>query len=126
MAKIILIAILILGLSACVTNPQNAAERTNLTHGAVKSQIKKGKTSQMEVIKLLGSPNITSKNKNGLEVWTYSKTASSNKSSTAAGGFLFFGASKAVDTNSVSTFDLIITFNNNDVVEDYAIVSSKF
>jgi hypothetical protein len=34
--------------------------------------------------------------------------------------------SQAVDTQSVSTFDLIITFDQNDVVEDYSIVTSKF
>lgn len=123
----------------CVSsNGQSAAEKTNLTYGAVKSQIKKGETNQQEVIQLLGSPNITTKNKQGDEVWTYSKTASKSESAKSSGsmGILGVGAavigaggvsgSKAVDTNSVSTFDLIITFDQNDVVKDYSIVTSKF
>lgn len=138
MSKIVVMAILCLGMTACMTNTQQAAEKTNLTYGAVKSQIKKGETNQMEVIKLLGSPNITTKNKKGQEVWTYSKTAAKSERSKVSGGGGILGigsailggasvsGSKAVDTNSVSTFDLIITFDKNDVVDDYSIVTSKF
>jgi len=117
---------LILSMTACVSGGSQPGDKTNLTFGAVKQNIVKGQTSQTEVIQLLGSPNITSKNKNGQEVWTYSRTGSTSEQSSTAGGFIFIGGSKAVDTTSVSTFDLIITFNDGDVVEDYSIVTSKF
>ena len=130
MIKVIFVALATLSLAGCVSSGSGAADKTNLTHGAVKSQIVKGKTTQMEVIKLLGSPNITSKNRKGQEVWNYSKTASESKQAKQS-GFAFLGVlgasgSKAIDTNSVSTFDLIITFTKNDIVEDYSIVTSKF
>ncbi len=120
----------------CASEPKHQA--TKLTHGAVKSQIVKGETTQPEVISLLGSPNITSKNRAGQEVWTYSKTGSRNEKSKVGGGLGVLGGigqvlgmgglsgSKAVDVNSVSTFDLMITFTENDIVEDYSIVTSKF
>lgn len=132
--KLILALALVLGLSACVTGANQPGDRTNLTFGAVKSKIKKGQTTQVEVVQLLGSPNITSKNKAGQEVWTYSRTGTTNEKASASGGLLGgagaliggIGGSKAVDTTSVSTFDLIITFTNNDIVDDYSVVTSKF
>lgn len=139
MIKFIVAIILGLGLTACVSSPDSAGSNTNLTFGAVKSQIVKGQTTQPEVIRLLGSPNLTSKNRAGQEVWTYSKTASASESKKVGGGLGIFGmlgsaamggagvsGSKAVDTTSVSTFDLIITFTGNDIVEDYSVVTSKF
>lgn len=132
--KLIASLALILSLGACVTGSNQPGDKTNLTFGAVKSQIKKGETTQVEIVKLLGSPNITSKNKKGQEVWTYSRTGTTNEKASASGGILFgasgllggAGGSKAVDTTSVSTFDLIITFNDNDIVDDYSVVTSKF
>jgi len=131
----ILIAIaLTLSLGACVTGANQPGDKTNLTYGAVKSQIKRGETNQVEIIQLLGSPNITSKNRKGQEVWTYSRTGTTNEKASASGGILGgagaliggVGGSKAVDTTSVSTFDLIVTFDENDIVDDYSIVTSKF
>ncbi len=50
-----------------------------LTLGTVQSKIKKG-MNQTEVLEVLGSPNIVTKNKNGNEVWTYDKVGSSQSS----------------------------------------------
>ena len=131
MRRKIVTILLLMGLAVCATSNNKKDDKTNLTFGAVKSQIVKGATTQSEVIRLLGSPNLTSKNKNNQEVWTYSKTASSSEGSrvtNSAGIFGLLGTanSKAVNTTSVSTFDLIITFTNNDIVDDYSIVTSKF
>ena len=48
-----------------------------LTLGTVQSKIKKG-MNQTEVLEVLGSPNIVTKNKSGNEVWTYEKLAAVN------------------------------------------------
>ena len=51
-----------------------------LTLGKVQSQIKKG-MNQTEVLEVLGSPNIVTKNSSGNEVWTYDKIGTSQSSS---------------------------------------------
>ena len=124
--KFLIIFAIILSVTACVSSGNQPGDRTNLTFAAVKKNIIRGQTSQTEIIQLLGSPNITSKNKKGQEVWTYSKTGSASERSAVSGGFIFIGGGKAVDTTSVSTFDLIITFDDGDMVEDYSVVTSKF
>ena len=47
-------------------------KKDNLSLGKVQSQIKKG-MNQTEVLEVLGSPNIVTKNSNGDEVWTYDR-----------------------------------------------------
>lgn len=121
---------LIAGCMQNTTEAPVAPQKSNLTYGTVKSQIVKGQTTQTEVITLLGSPNMVSKTKGGDEVWTYSKqsTDSSAESSAYGVGLILAGFSggKSNRSSSVSTFDLIITFDNNDVVKDYSVVSSQF
>lgn len=127
---------LAIALSSCQSKPKMDT-KTNLTFGAVKSRIVKGQTTQSEIISLLGSPNITSKNREGNEVWTYAKQSSRQEDTkaTMGGGLLgtgailgglFGGASKAVSTTSVNTFDLIIIFDQSDIVKDYSVIASKF
>lgn len=41
--------------------------------GIVKSKIEKGVSSQNEILKILGAPNIVTKNKSNNEVWNYNK-----------------------------------------------------
>lgn len=109
---------------SCVTSPPT--QKSNLTYATVKKNLIKGQTAQSEVIRLLGSPNVISKNRSGNEVWTYSKQSTDSSSGSFGGGLIFFGGSKAVSSNSASTFDLIVTFTKNDIVEDYSVVSSQF
>ncbi len=137
--KLLLSLAVVILFAGCSSTPKPMEHKpTNLTFGAVKSQIKEGVTTQPEVIRLLGSPNMVSKNSQGFEVWTYSKTATQSESKNmgigggvgaAAGAFLgglVGSASKAVDTTSVKTFDLVISFDNNDVVKETNVVTSEF
>ncbi|MHA1540886.1 MAG: hypothetical protein ACTSXL_03790 [Alphaproteobacteria bacterium] len=126
-----LIASVVLLAGCSSSEPQVAPQKSNLTYGTVKSQIVKGQTTQTEVIQTLGSPNMVSKTRSGDEVWTYSKQSvdASSKQSAYGVGLPFllgFTGSKANSSTSVSTFDLIITFDSNDVVKDYSVVSSQF
>ncbi len=113
---------------------QQTPQKSNLTFANVKKNLVKGKTTQTEIIQTLGSPNITSRNRGGEEVWTYSRQSYDSESGSVGGmgagvggGFFgLFGGNKAFSSSSSATFDLIVTFDKNDVVKDYAIVSSKF
>lgn len=127
---LVLAATVLTGCMQSNSEPQPAPQKSNLTYGTVKSQIVKGQTTQTEVIQLLGSPNMVSKTKNGDEVWTYSKQSydASSKGSAYGVGLIFAGFSggKSQRSTSVSTFDLMITFDQNDVVKDYSVVSSQY
>ncbi|MBN2676266.1 MAG: hypothetical protein JXR30_03380 [Alphaproteobacteria bacterium] len=130
----LLVLSLVVVLAGCMhdtpVDQQPAPQKSNLTYGTVKSQIVKGQTTQPEVVTLLGSPNMVSKTRDGDEVWTYSKQSynASSQSSAYGVGLIFAGMSggKSDRSSSVSTFDLIITFDKNDVVKDYSVVSSQY
>ena len=121
----ILPALFVLALSACATTSSNKTN-SNLTYGMIKSKVKKGKTTQAEIIKVFGSPNIVSKNKKGLEVWTYSRQSTQSKSGGGFGTLGIVGSSSAYSNTSTASFDFIVTFDKNDIVVDYNVVSAKF
>ena len=95
---------------------------SNLTFGMVKSKVEKGVTTQEEILKLFGSPNITTKNKSNDEVWSYNKMSVVNK----GGQTSFMSGGKASSSSTTTSFDLIISFDENDVVKDYSVISTKF
>ena len=103
-----------------------APQKSNLSFGTIKSSIVKGKTSQSEVVQLLGSPNIVTKNKNNEEVWTYSRQSTDSEEGGFGGGLFVFGGSKAFSSQSSNSFDLIITFSEKDIVRDYSVVQAQF
>ncbi len=111
-------------MASCTTT--QIPQKSNLTPGVVSTTIKKGVTSKVEIVKTIGSPNIIAKNRDGEEVWTYSRQSFDSESGGFGGGLLFFGGAKAFSSASSNSFDLIITFNNQDIVKDYSVISSQF
>ena len=99
-----------------------STKSSNLTHGVVKSKIIKGETKQNEILELFGAPNITTKNKSNNEVWSYNRMSSVDK----GGKTTFFSGSKGSSSTSMSSFDLIVTFDSDDIVIDYSVISTKF
>ncbi|MBN2779737.1 MAG: hypothetical protein JXQ74_01585 [Alphaproteobacteria bacterium] len=128
--SLIVSSVLLTGCMQSQPEQQPAPQKSNLTYGTVKSQIVKGQTTQTEVIQMLGSPNMVSKTKGGDEVWTYSKQSYDSSSASSAYGvgliFAGFSGGKSNRSSTVSTFDLMITFDKNDVVKDYSVVSSQY
>jgi|TARA_B110000914_G_scaffold81501_1_gene71734 outer membrane protein assembly factor BamE (lipoprotein component of BamABCDE complex) len=118
-------------------------KKDNLSLGKVQSQIKKG-MNQTEVLEVLGSPNIVTKNSNGDEVWTYDRIgtfqSSSNNASATIGqaqlgrgfwAFLFGGTTNSVQSNSdrnteSKSLTVIITYNESKVVSDFTYQSLKY
>ncbi|MFZ4862966.1 hypothetical protein ACL9RF_12370 [Sphingobacterium sp. Mn56C] len=125
MNRVLLGSLLLLSLSSCNSYKYGAdstAEKSNLTMGVVKAKIIKGSTTQDEVLKLFGSPNLVSKNRSNMEVWSYNKMSVEQK----AGSTDFFAGQRASQSSSSKSFDLIITFDENDVVLDYSVVSTAY
>ncbi len=137
------IIILSIFVSACAVQsspPPPSPEPSNiLTLGTVQSKIRKG-MSQAEVLEVLGSPNIVTKNSKAQEVWTYDKVGSSRSSAatvnygqrTLGQGFLAFlfggttSSAAANATNETKSLTVIITFDENKNVSDFTYQSLKY
>ena len=90
-------------------------QKSNLTFGVVKSKIIKGNTTQSEILEIFGAPNLVSKNKSN-------KMSVVNKQ----GGTDFLFGARASQSSSTQSFDLIITFDSNDIVSDYSVISTSY
>lgn len=80
----------VLALTGCMTAAQHqqtlpSAEERKLTTGVVQKEIRKG-MSQADVAAALGSPNLVTKDKKGVETWIYDKISTEYAYSTSSGG----------------------------------------
>ena len=113
------------------TNPPHESDK--LTLGLVQATVIKG-ANQTEITKVLGAPNIISKDKQGRETWTYdriSRNSEAKSGSMVGAGFFsgFIGAggtSKSSASTSSKSLTVVITFDNNKSVVDYAYQSLEF
>jgi hypothetical protein len=116
-----------------------------LSYGAVTSTVKKGVTTQEEIVRLFGPPNITTVNAGGDEVWVYdriSNTSQQNGSSEARFN-AFFGLKTAdtkeatatananatsaqTSTLSTRTLTVIVNFDSTKKVKDYSARATQF
>jgi len=126
--SVILLISLFLITSSCATFPrkQEPSQLSNLTFGIVKSKIIKGETNQVEILKIFGSPNIITKNRDDDEVWNYNKMSYRTTEGADGLSLIFFGGSRAMTTATTESFDLIIIFDENDIVKDYSVIAAKF
>ncbi|MBU2524937.1 hypothetical protein KKG71_07125 [Patescibacteria group bacterium] len=122
-----LIAILLATLfCGCAQYGVKDRSNTNLTAGKVKMEIKKGVTTQSEILQIFGSPNIVTKNRDNDEVWNYNRMSYESAYGSDSGGFIFWGGSRAVSSATTKSFDLIIIFDKDDIVKDYSIIAASF
>lgn len=112
-----------------------------LTVGTVQREIRVG-MSGAEVAQVLGSPNIVSTDEQRREVWMYDKIATDTAYSTSSGGInaliLGFGgaaaggigggasASSGAASTSQRTLTVIIKFDHEGKVRDFAYHTSRF
>ena len=118
--------LVVLLVSGCATSGVKEMSNTNLTAGKVKMEIKKGVTTQAEILQIFGSPNILTKNRSNDEVWNYNRLSYETAYGSEGGGFIFWGGSRAVSSATTKSFDLIIIYDDKDVVKDYSIIAASF
>ena len=97
-----------------------------VTVGTVQRKISIGMTSS-EVAEVLGSPNVVSTDEERREVWIYDKIATDTVYSHSDAGirFLVVGVSGARST-SQRTLTIIIKFDHDSKVRDFAYHTSRF
>lgn len=131
----------LLGIALLVTGCANVADHRQalrdssdekLTLGVAQREIKVG-MSQPDVAKALGSPNMVTKDKDGVETWIYDKISTDNAYSTSSGGIAGlvlsggngvggggFGStsqSSGASSRTQRTLTIIIKFKNSAVSE---------
>ena len=133
MKALVVTGLISLVLAGCTMTAANHADQLpasqgrEVTVGLVQKDIRKG-MSQAEVAEILGSPNIVSKDRDGVETWIYDKIASEASYSTGTGGILslFTGGREAgAAATTQKTLTVIIKFTKG-VISDYSYHSSKF
>ena len=121
----------ILLLTGCVTAPEPLTKKNSeLTQGMVQMNLEVGKTTKAEVVETFGAPNITTRDGDGNEVWTYQRQAQVNQSSSNSGFIFVIIAGKSSSASgfesSSKMMTLIIKFDNEDIVTDFKSRESNF
>lgn len=105
----------------------DAADR--ITVGKVQREIRIGMPSS-QVIEALGSPNVVSTDENRLEVWVYDKMATDVSYSNNDGGVWLIlgtvGGSSGATSRTQRTLTIVIKFDKDSKVRDFAYHSSSF
>lgn len=126
-----IIAFTSLFLAGCASPYQPLDSRNSeLTQGNVQMNLQVGTTSKAEVLENFGSPNITTRDGAGREVWTYQRQAQVAQSSSQSGYWtvLLAGSqsrSSGFESSSRMT-TLIIKFDDDDIVHDFRSRTSNF
>ena len=130
--KIIVALLAVLSLGGCVSASKHADQvqnNGNISVGVVQKEIKIG-MSGAGVLEALGSPNIVSTDEKRREVWVYDKVATDTVHSSSSGwvfAVLAGGQSRSGATSrSQRTLTIIIKFDEQSLVRDFAYHTSKF
>ena len=124
----IMFSVIIIG---CVSPTEPLTENNSqLTQGNVQMNLVVGKTTKAEVLENFGSPNITTRDGAGREVWSYQRAAQVAQSSSQQGYWTIILAGQS---SSASGFEsssrmitLIIKFDEKDTVVDFRSRTSNF
>jgi outer membrane protein assembly factor BamE (lipoprotein component of BamABCDE complex) len=140
------VATVVLMLAGCMSAAEHRADVSNpttdrMTVGKVQAEIRVG-MSGAEVASALGSPNIVTTDEERREVWIYDKISTDVAYSTSSGGIsaLILGGGSGVaggvggssgygagaSSTSQKTLTVIIKFDGDKKVRDFAYHSSSF
>ncbi|MBQ3034338.1 MAG: hypothetical protein IJD28_08145, partial [Deferribacterales bacterium] len=120
---------ILLLLTACAAVSTNSTTDENLTVAKVQKEITIGMYSS-DVIEILGSPNIVTTDALRRETWVYDKVATHIQASSASTGawLIIIGTGKNSYSHSSSqrTLTIVIKFDENNQVRDFAYRTSSF
>jgi hypothetical protein len=142
--KFVLVFMLMI-LAGCASAPHNDQQvlQSSLTPGMAKKMIREGATSQAEIMKSFGPPNMVMKKSGKGEVWTYDKISVIKENNGYSVGSMLFGGTLSpvnsvgggttgfnvngrTETNSVRTITILIEFDTNEVVQKYELMATSF
>ena len=128
---ILLVSVLVAGCSSAGSHLREVQsdDTDRMTVGKVQREIEIG-MSAAQVAEILGSPNIVTTDEERREVWIYDKISTDVAYSTNEGGatLLILGAagSSGARSSSQRTLTVVIKFDKNNMVRDFAYHTSRF
>ncbi|MCP3966647.1 MAG: hypothetical protein GY750_20755 [Lentisphaerae bacterium] len=110
-------------------NTEMGYPKTPYTSGNVSLTLKKGETTQQQVLEAFGAPNIVTQDAEGNSVWTYQTNATVTRDATNSNYWTIFLAggnySDSGFMRSQKTMTIIITFKEK-VVSNFKSLSTSF
>jgi len=101
-----------------------------LTQGNVQLVIKSGVTTKAQILEAFGAANVTTRDADGREVWTYQRSGQATESASQSGGWTILLAGQSGSSSGFQSssrmMTLIIKFNSEDIVYDFNSRSSNF
>ena len=111
-------------LTACTTGTDPIADE-QMTVAKAQREIKIGMSSA-EVVEVLGSPNMVTTDDKRRETWVYDRVSSNVSQSSSGVWLLIAGASNAKQSSTQRTLTIIVKFDENSKVRDFAYRTSAF
>jgi hypothetical protein len=121
----IIIISLSFGLIGCGSSPKTETGAPNtpkFTHTKIKKEIRKGKTTQTELLHILGNPDTIYKNSSNKEVWTYHHQTFDPKSSMLSGGIIVYGMTESAN-QTAHTYNLLVEWNSKNIVKNFTVMN---
>lgn len=119
----------LIGVAACRHPAPPSEQPEKLTVGTVQREIKVG-MSAAAVAEILGAPNIVTTDEERREHWIYDKVSSDSvdTSNSVGGSIIIFGGgtSQRERSRNQKTLTIIIKFDENKLVRDFAYNFSQF
>ena len=126
----IIVIIFCLFLVGCKTTQPLTQKNSQLTQGNVQMNLVVGETTKLSVIENFGSPNVTTRDGAGKEVWSYQRAAQVSQSSSSDGYWTVIIAGQSSSAKGLETssrmITLIIKFDENDIVSDFRSRESNY
>ena len=131
--KTLLLILISLSILSCQSVPPPEPlthKNSNLTHGNVQMHIATGVTTKAQILEVFGAPNVTTRDGEGQEVWTYQRQAQVNQAyDQFASWFIILtehSSSASGFESSSRMITLVIKFNEEDIVSDFKSRASNF
>jgi len=104
---------------------QKGLQGNKITVGTVQQEITVGMSSAA-VVEAIGSPNVVTTDEKRREVWVYDKIATDVATSGGGWTLLLLGQSAGSASKSQRTLTIIIKFDEDKKVRDFAYHTSRF
>ena len=125
--RLVLLILSAIMLGGCIapSHARDVNNQGNLTVGTVQKSIKKG-MSGAEVAAVMGSPNIVTTDSQMRETWIYDKISSQVSRSENSGTLILISGSSGAASRSQRTLTVIIKFDEEAKVREFAYHTSRF
>ena len=126
---VLTLSIIVVAAGCVVTHQPPDLLTQLLAQGRIQEVLKVGTTTQAQIFDAFGSPNITTSDGSGNEIWSYQRISRvSNVNTSDAGWLQPLVAAEQISSSAQSsrTLTLIIEFDKRNIVSDFRSRNSEY